>query len=1105
MEPEEVEEYKQQLWEGLQRTLAVAKAARQKGKDPEMDVEVSIASDVASRVEGILGLEGIADLIREMEKAGMSRQDIAFEMAKRIARGEIFQGPPEKLADLGVRVSIAILTEGVLVAPTEGISKVAIKKNPDGSQYLALYYAGPIRSAGGTVAALSIIIGDLVRRELNLGKWKPSEQIVKRIVEEVNLYDKKKRLQYKPTDEEVELIVKNLPVEVAGDPTEDNEVEVTRDIPEVETNRIRSGVPLVLCEGFAQKIAKVLKFVKKLGLEEEWAWAKALLKEKVSDEGVEIKPIDKYLEGAVAGRPIFAFPSRKGAFRLRYGRSWNAGLMAKALHPATMALLGNFPAVGTQVRVERPGKAMVVVGNESIEGPIVKLKNGDVLQLKSAEEAWALYKDVDEILFLGDILIPFGDFSKSNAPLPPPGYVEEWWALEAEKVGVKEEPASFEEAVKLSKEKGLPLHPRYLFYWDVIDNEQLDALAKSLIGVETGEALLVPEKRVLELIGVEHKNKEGKALVEGEKAKALLFTLGAKVEGGKVVDVQVLHEKGSVLERLTKASGVEIRAKGGTFIGARMGRPEKAKPRAMSGSPNVLFPTGRQQRSLDKLAQESRARGFVELEVANYVCPKCKRRRMLPYCESCGVRTKPYRVCRKCGAKTTAEEHCGLPTLPYSPMKIPFHELYERLKKAFSFSGEVKGVQGLTSKTKVPEPLEKGILRAKYGITPFKDGTSRVDATDAPLTHFIPAEIGVDVETLKTLGYTKDYQGNPLTDPHQIVPLKPQDVIIPEHLADYLVKVAKFMDELLQRFYGMEPFYNIERKEQLIGQLAVGLSPHTSGAVLARIIGFTKAHVIYAHPYFHAAKRRNCDGDEDSLMLLLDMLINFSKHYLGESRGSTMDSPITLTYFLNPKEVDDEAHEIETVWRYPLELYEKASRIAMPSEVNIESVKHHLDKDPYLQIPFTHGKATLHKGPLRSTYVTLNNIPKKIEAEVELMAKIRALPVKEAIELVINEHFIPDIYGNLRKFSQQKFRCVKCSAKYRRPPLVGKCLRCGGNLTLTISRGGIEKYLGHAIALVEKYKLSPYLRQRLELVRKEIESIFEDDKVKQTSLSTFFS
>ena len=67
---------------------------------------------------------------------------------------------------------------------------------------------------------------------------------------------------------------------------------------------------------------------------------------------------------------------------------------------------------------------------------------------------------------------------------------------------------------------------------------------------------------------------------------------------------------------------------------------------------------------------------------------------------------------------------------------------------------KVKGVKGLTSKFKQPEILEKGILRSKYGLYVYKDGTTRFDATDAPLSHFKPKEIKTSIETLKNLGYT---------------------------------------------------------------------------------------------------------------------------------------------------------------------------------------------------------------------------------------------------------------------------------------------------------------------------------------------------------------
>src|SRR5207244_7032024 len=101
--------------------------------------------------------------------------------------------------------------------------------------------------------------------------------------------------------------------------------------------------------------------------------------------------------------------------------------------------------------------------------------------------------------------------------------------------------------------------------------------------------------------------------------------------------------------------------------------------------------------------------------------------------------------------------------------------------------------------------------------------------------------------------------------------------VFPDTCAQYLLKASKFLDDLLSSYYGLERVYNASKSEDLIGRLVVGLSPHTSVGVVGRIVGFTKASVCYAHPFWHAAKRRDCDGDEDSVSLLLDVLPNFSR------------------------------------------------------------------------------------------------------------------------------------------------------------------------------------------------------------------------------------
>ena len=67
----------------------------------------------------------------------------------------------------------------------------------------------------------------------------------------------------------------------------------------------------------------------------------------------------------------------------------------------------------------------------------------------------------------------------------------------------------------------------------------------------------------------------------------------------------------------------------------------------------------------------------------------------------------------------------------------------------------------------------------------------------------------------------------------------------------------------------------------------------------------------------------------------------------------------------------------------------------------------------------------------------------------------------------------------------------------------GKCTECGGALTLTVYRGGIEKYLDAAEHLIHKYNLPQYYSQRLIMVREEINSLFEGKKPKQASLKDF--
>ncbi len=1571
-------EYFESLRKELDRVYALAQVARKQGMDPEAEVEIPIAKDVAARVEGLVGPRGIASIIREMEQGGMSRPEIAFNIAEKLASGEIIQGDKRTLIEQAVRTSVGILTEGVLVAPTEGIANVEINENPDGSNYVSIFFAGPIRSAGGTVAALSVALADHARRKAGIGDFRPTETEIARYVEEVNVYEHRcVHLQYKPPEEHVAHIIRNCPICIDGNPTEEIEVSVHRDLERIKSNRIRGGVPLVVCEGIAAKAPKVLKFTKKFGL--DWEWLQEVIKVKKKADKVEIKPDPSYLDGLVAGRPVFSYPMAKGGFRLRYGRSRTNGIMARNVHPATMVLANSFIANGTHLKVERPGKGAILTACDSLEPPVVKLQDGSVVKVHSSKQAEELLGDLEKILFLGDMLITYGDFLKTNHPMLPGGYCWEWWVQEAEEAGVENPPKkmSAKEAFELSMKNKVPLHPDYTYVWNDATNGQLQvlagALSKAILKLDGGEiiGLEIPSldaKEALETLLVEHTVSDGKIILSGEDGYSLLFSFGM-LSGREISAPPQINEALSPLQNICELSELTIRNKTPIYIGARMGRPEKAKERMMEGKPHVLFPTASpRDRSITKRYKSLKARDkerSINAEIARYRCTGCGASTFYPRCHACGEIAKAERICQKCNEVTTEKEHCDMPTLFYDRRPIPLVELYDSVKAELGFAPpEVKGVKGMINVKKIPERLEKGFFRAKHDVYVFRDGTCRFDATDAPLTHFRISEIGQTPEGITKLGYTLDHEGKPIKTADQIVALQCQDIVIASSGMDYMSRVADFVDDILVNVYGMPPFYELKSREDLFGHLIVGLSPHTSGGVLGRIIGYTDAYVGYAHPYFHTAKRRNCfsgdttipilennqwrilnlkdfvegnlgktpkkdsfgtkyspvtelktlafnplskkfevaevthvskhiaqdhmlelatksgrkirvtkehpfpncgkkkmamdtenlyvparfsipekdlksfdladfsedvfakpdksplqgislkeasrkcginyktftnykyrnsyplsalkllgkdnsswkisakgdsvsinrivrvdedllfllglylaeghtrkkkgshyqvsfavedpelrrevtakiirvfrikpnvspnsinicsrlvhsffeklglgkgahdkrvppfilslpkrklkpflqgyftgdgssslgstlevnctsvskelllgisflfsrlglihswseshreiktgivadfyghpvplhsfklrsygeaaaefiqsigfvskkgkkaetelkkwkskartprrkidgevfvdkvtrkeivksdenhtysltvsphhtvvssglvsfqcDGDEDAIILLLDCLINFSRAYLSDRRGGTMDAPLTLTPQINPSEVDDEVHCMEVVDKYPLEFYRACERNVFPGEIKLTTVQDLLGKDEqYGDMKFMYDTASLNDGPMRTRYVTLGSIPEKIEAEFKLHQILRPVDVQDTAERLILSHFIPDLYGNLRSYSRQNFRCVDCNTIYRRTPLAGKCTKCGGKLTLTIHKGGILKYLEISKHMVEEYSLPNYLGQRLELLEKEIGSIFEDEKIKQTGLSDF--
>jgi DNA polymerase II large subunit len=345
-----------------------------------------------------------------------------------------------------------------------------------------------------------------------------------------------------------------------------------------------------------------------------------------------------------------------------------------------------------------------------------------------------------------------------------------------------------------------------------------------------------------------------------------------------------------------------------------------------------------------------------------------------------------------------------------------------------------------------------------------------------------------------------------LTNASQVCELKLQDIVIPVKAAEYFVSVASFLDELLCKVYGLSSYYNVRRTEDLVGHFIIGLAPHTCVGILGRIVGFTNLNLCYAHPIWHSAKRRDCDGDEDTLMLALDTLLNFSREYLPAQIGGIMDAPLLLIPVVNTNEVQRQAHDFDVADSYPLEFFEKTCEKVEARQVSstIDLVGYRLGTEAQFEgFNFTTPVSNVNMGNPESSYKSLKAMTDKLEGQLKLAEKIVAVDADKVALKVLTKHFMRDIAGNLRAFSTQVFRCKSCSKRFRRLPLRGKCPSCGGELTLTVYRGGIEKYLEAAQHLIDKYDLPNYYSQRISLVKEEISALFDSRKPKQISLTDF--
>jgi DNA polymerase II large subunit (EC 2.7.7.7) len=304
---------------------------------------------------------------------------------------------------------------------------------------------------------------------------------------------------------------------------------------------------------------KLLKRIEKYNLD-GWEWLNDL-KGAVQTGDNQEDAATKRMREVITGRSVLSMPNKLGGFRLRYGRACNTGFAAVGFHPVVGEILDHTIVVGTQVKIDIPGKGATVAFVDSIETPTVRLLNGDVVKIRDVKHGIEIKNKIEKILHLGDILITFGDFLENNAQLIPSGYVEEIWIEELKQIISKLEPENqylkqfvtkiptINEALKISLDFKFSLHPKYLYFWDKISSEELIQLLEPKNFNENLIEYSIKIKKILEKLGTPHKVKNQSIILENNEAKIFFNLL--------FVTKPTINDL-SIPEILTKSSKIKL-------------------------------------------------------------------------------------------------------------------------------------------------------------------------------------------------------------------------------------------------------------------------------------------------------------------------------------------------------------------------------------------------------------------------------------------------------------------------------------------------------------------------------------------------------------------
>ncbi len=1092
----EFREYITFLKSKLETQIQLAAKVRSLRLDPHSEIESKITYNSKTKILAILDIPGLGDHL----PTNLFQHDnlvlLAANVAKQIVNGRFIKKTREELVLLALQSALVIISQGLISVPQESIPKVEINSN---SNHLTIYFSNTIRYATGDTIGLVVLIADYIRHVLHLNRFNPSSNLIGRYIEELEIYltinDRSKTIW----GDLLKFLIENIGVEISGEAYERIEVKKYRNLPNL-TNQLRMG----MCVVFEQMIENLNLIAHRkiaAGIP-EWNWLTPSSKP-FKHEKYEFK-----LRKARGTQPILSESKKPGGFRLRLGRSRNTGQGAAGIHPATM-YLSEMLSPGTNIKIDLMSRTLTVFPVSTILGPLVELNDGSSVRITSFSELMQIEDKIIQIWEMGDVLLSPDDIPATES-IGLSAWVEEWWSQQSEYVietkfgGIDNLSAQLPKKIKkdfdeneiirilkdptqyypspslalyLTKLTKVPLHPFYSFNWNEIAISDFIRLVQKISDVKNG---LLPNdkdlKSILRQLGVPFSISNG--FIYSERFQLMIENLNGKIEQATQIlaESKIAPEIEELIELLTN---IPIRSLCSRRIGLRIFKVEKAGVRRINPPAHILFPIGSYggtQRDLIKAKEQLN----IEIQLSERYCDSCEISAFTAYCPSCKQKTKQMFVCKNEHiSETRLCPECNQHGFPAKKKPIDITGLLDRALEKVGLTNlkKLKGVSYLTSKNRIPEHIIKGVLRAKHGLFVYKDGTTRFDQTNAVLTHFTPTEINSSVIALKRLGYSHDIFGNDLINDDQMIEIYPYDIIVSKEIGISLIDSSKFIDDELTHLYEISPYFRINSLNNLIGTLVIGLAPFSMVGIVGRIIGHTEDKVVYAHPLWHQLKTRNCNGDIDSITLLLDVLLNFSMEYIPSSRGGSLDIPLIINLSEDWKDTLFYAKykSIPLNFMFYQDLHENPT-IAELLTYNLTYL------EPSFQRIHTIDNISQYK--FDNKFIE-SKIITKIETELRVLRRLRGIEEGEFVDGILENDFLEKISTSISRFFLQPVRCRTCNTTFRRVPLSKYCPVCHRQtIGLTLSEGWVLRYLEIIEQLRDKYisNVSDYCQSWIELI-----------------------